>query len=335
MMKSVRSMNRSLPYDRLNRFGIAVVGKLGACAIIACSLCSVGFAHDGKPHTPRDLATTWALEPFVILSLALAGLIYVSGVHRLWRESASGQGIRKWEAWCFATGWLVLFIALLSPLHPLGSVLFSAHMTQHELLMLIAAPLIVLGRPMIAFVWCMPFESRKRAGRISKIDWIQRFWRTVTNPFVAWAIHALALWIWHAPYLFEATLHSEIVHSLQHSSFLFSALLFWWALIHGRQGMRGYGAAVLYMFATSIHSGVLGALITFSSSIWYPGYADTTSSWGVTALEDQQLGGLIMWIPAGVVYIVGGLALFAGWMRESERRVARRENIAVGQARSR
>jgi len=79
-----------------------------------------------------------------------------------------------------------------------------------------------------------------------------------------------------------------------------------------------YGAAVLYLFTTSIHSGVLGALITVARSVWYPSYIGLTSSWGLTPLEDQQLGGLIMWIPAGLVYVIAGLALFAGWLRESE-----------------
>lgn len=87
----------------------------------------------------------------------------------------------------------------------------------------------------------------------------------------------------------------------------------------------GYGAAVLYTFTTSVHSGVLGALLTFARAVWYPAYANSTASWGLMPLEDQQLGGLIMWVPAGLVYIVAGLALMVGWMRESERRAARRE----------
>jgi putative membrane protein len=147
----------------------------------------------------------------------------------------------------------------------------------------------------------------------------------LTNPLAAWAIHAAALWVWHAPQLFEATLRRDLVHTLQHVCFLGSALLFWWALIHGPQGLMGYGTAVLYVFTTSVHSGVLGALITFARTVWYPAYTQTTASWGLTALEDQQLGGLIMWVPAGLVYIVAGLALCAGWMRESERRVLKRE----------
>ena len=150
---------------------------------------------------------------------------------------------------------------------------------------------------------------------------------------MAWIIHAAALWIWHVPALFQATIDNDFVHSLQHMSFLFSALLFWWAIMHGRKKISGYGLAVLYMFTTALHSGLLGALLTFTTSIWYPVYATTAKPWGLTALQDQQLGGLIMWIPAGVVYIVAGVALFAGWIRESEKRATKRDReieLALG-----
>jgi putative membrane protein len=302
---------------------------LPLCLLHFALIAPAALAHEGKPHTPRDLLTTWGLEPVVIVSLALSAWLYFRGVRRLWRQSATGLGIRKWEAACYTGGWFALFIALVSPLHPLGSVLFSAHMTQHEVLMLIAAPLIVLGRPIVAFLWALPFEWRRSVGKIGKAGWVESSWRAMTNPLAAWAIHAVALWTWHAPSLFQATLKSEMVHTAQHLSFLLSALLFWWALIHGRRGLMGYGAAVLYMFTTSVYSGVLGALITFASTLWYPAYSDTTQSWGLSPLEDQQLGGLIMWVPAGLVYLFAGLALFVGWMRESERRVLRREREAA------
>jgi putative membrane protein len=290
---------------------------------------SPASAHEGKPHRFSDLPYTWALDPLVIVSLALSGWLYLRGVRKLWREAASGKGIRRWEAWAYATGWLTLLVALVSPLHPLGEVLFSAHMTQHELLMLVAAPLLVLGRPVVAFLWALPMSWARRVGGWGKIPWFKGAWRALTNPLVAWAIHAVALWVWHVPVLFQATLRSDLVHTLQHIFFLSSALLFWWALIHGPQGVTGYGVALLYLFTTAVHSGVLGALITFAGSVLYPAYNETTASWGLTALEDQQLGGLIMWVPAGLVYIVAGLALCAGWMRESERSVLRSEAKAL------
>lgn len=299
--------------------------KVAAVLLICGCYVQRAFAHGGKPHTWSDLSHAWSFEPLVVVALLASAALFVTGAIRLWRKSGTGHGIRYWEAVAFAAGWISLFIALVSPLHAWGRVLFSAHMTQHEVLMLVAAPLFVLGRPLIAFTWAIPVRWSRRAGVIAKTGWLNGAWRFLTIPFVAWLVHAIALWTWHIPKLFDAVLKYETVHTLQHFSFFASALLFWWALIHGRQGVMGYGAAVLYVFTTSLHSGLLGAVITFSRSVWFPSYLGLTESWGLTPLEDQQLGGLIMWIPASLVYIFSGLALFAGWLRESEAQVIRRE----------
>lgn len=317
---------------KLRRSGTRALVRCGSLVVVLLACASVASAHEGKPHNWHDLARTWAFEPVVVVALALSGGLYAVGVRKLWRESETGRGLRRWEAWCYAGGWFALFVALVSPLHPWGRVLFSAHMTQHEILMLVAAPLLVLGRPVIAFLWALPTSWARAVGNLAKAGWWQRVWRALTNPFVAWAVHAAALWVWHVPALFQATLRSEWVHTAQHLSFLLSALLFWWAIVHARQGLMGYGAGVLYMFTTMLHSGLLGALITFAGTTWYPAYNHLTASWGLTPLEDQQLGGLIMWIPAGLVYIVAGLALFAGWLRESDagnERRARRASAAT------
>jgi cytochrome c oxidase assembly factor CtaG len=279
--------------------------------------------HEGRPHNWHDLVRAWSFEPLVVISLTITALLFIIGLRRKRRS------IRTWEALCFAFGWLALFVALVSPLHAWGQVLFSAHMTQHEILMLVAAPLLVLGRPLVTFLWALPLNWSRSLGNVAKIRVLNRLWRTFTIPLVAWVVHAVALWVWHVPILFEAVLHHESVHTVQHLSFFISALLFWWALIHGPQGAMGYGAAVLYLFTTSVHSGVLGALITIAGSVWYPSYVGLTSSWGLTPLEDQQLGGLIMWIPAGLVYVIAGLALFAGWLREADLRAMKRERLEL------
>lgn len=283
------------------------------------------LAHPGRPHDLEELLRTWSWEPVVVASLTLSAALYFRGLSRLWRESEAGRGIRQWEASCYALGWLVLFVALVSPLHPWGRVLFSAHMTQHELLMLVAAPLMVLGRPLVPYLWALPIGWRRGLGAVGRAPRFRSAWRAVSHPLSAWAIHAALLWVWHAPALFQSAVDDELVHFLQHLCFFLPAMLFWWALVHGRRGLAGYGAAVLYLFTTMVHSGALGALITVASGVIYPVYGETTASWGLTPLEDQQLAGLVMWIPFGVVYVVAGLALFAGWMRESERRVLRRE----------
>jgi len=288
------------------------------------------LAHGGEPHDLHDLWRSWAFdERLVIASLLLTAWLYARGVVRLWRGSRVGAGIRRWEVACFTGGWLALGVALVSPLHPWGRVLFSAHMTQHEVLMLVAAPLLVLGKPLVASLKALPPNWARRLAEAANVPAWQAFWGTITNPLAAWLIHGLVLWMWHLPPLFQATLDNELVHALQHLSFLLSALLFWWAILQGRQHALNYGLAVLYLFTTAIHSGLLGALLTFARTVWYPAYAGKTESWGLTPLEDQQLGGLIMWVPACTVYIVAGLALFAAWLRESETRVLRREAQAL------
>jgi putative membrane protein len=199
---------------------------------------------------------------------------------------------------------------------------FSAHMVQHEILMIVAAPLLVLSRPLVTFLWGMPFEWRRSAGRWSKTQPVQRCWAFLTDPFAAWWLHAAAIWIWHAPVMFDLTLQSDLAHTVQHLSFFFSALLFWWALFYAH-GRKSYGAGVLYVFTTAVHTSILGALLTFAPHVWYSAYIATAPAWGVTPLEDQQIGGLIMWIPANIVYIAAGLALFAAWLNESDLRLER------------
>jgi len=272
--------------------------------------------------TPRDLWRAWSLEPAVIICLALSAGLYFRGVRSLWRSAGPGHGIRHWEAAAFAGGWITLLLALVSPLHRLGGVLFSAHMAQHELLMAAGAPLLVLGRPLVPFVWALPMSWRRTVGDWAAVAPVRGAWELLTLPLVAWTLHGVAIWLWHAPALFEATLRSDLVHTLQHMNFLGTGLLFWWALLRGRGGGIGRPAAVLYLFTTSLHTTVLGALLTFSSRAWYPLYAPATAVWGLTPLEDQQLAGLVMWVPANLSYLIAALAIASAWLKEPAPRVA-------------
>ena len=274
-------------------------------------------AHDGESLKPHDLWLAWSLDPGILIPLVLTALLYLRGAKRI-------HGVSSKQRLYFWAGWSLLCVALLSPLHPLGAALFSAHMSQHELLMVVAAPLLVLARPLVALMWGAPLRWRRPLGQWSKRKSVQASWRFFTHSMTAWWAHAAALWLWHIPRFFQATLDNDWIHSAQHASFLASALLFWWSLFY-TPGKARYGASVLYLFTTAVHTSILGALLTFASTVWYPAYAAKTSVWGLTPLEDQQAGGLIMWIPAGLVYVIAGLALFAEWLRESDR---------VGKARS-
>jgi putative membrane protein len=258
----------------------------------------------------------WEFDPGIVIPLAISALLYARGARR-------SRGMTVSHLACFWAGWSALVLALLSPMHPLGEELFSVHMAQHEILMLVAAPLLVMSRPLVAMVWGLPFQWRRRAGAWCKANPVRQGWRWLTAPLAAWTIHAAALWLWHFPPLFQATLESDLVHTAQHLSFLLSALLFWWSLFYAH-GRTNYGASVLYVFTTGVHTSILGALLTLAPVLWYPAYASRTAAWGLSPLEDQQIGGLVMWVPAGVVYLGIGLYLFAQWLRESEAITARR-----------
>jgi cytochrome c2 len=179
-------------------------------------------------------------------------------------------------------------------------------------------------------LWAVPMQWRRRAGTLARNARFRSAWETVSAPAAAWLIHAAAIWVWHVPGLYQATLYSELMHTLQHVSFMGSALLFWWALVHHRQARMSYGASVIYLFTTAMHTGGLGALLTFAGTPWYADYHATAPLWGFSALEDQQLAGLIMWVPAGISYLIAALWMMAAWLRESDRSSARWRAAALG-----
>lgn len=277
---------------------------------------------DPPPTSPLagGLVTDWSgWDRIILAGLLLLAAAYVAAVARLWRRAGWSQGLRWWEAAAFAGAWGTLLVALVSPIDRLSDRFFSVHMTQHELLMLVAAPLLVLGRPLVAMPWLLP-SSRRRQLRQAQRPGLVRAWRWLTAPLVVLLLHGVVVWVWHVPALFEAALHSDAVHAVQHLGFFWTAALFWWALTHGRYGRLGYGVAVIFVFGTALHQSVLGALLTFAPSTWYPTYAAHAHAAGTDPLADQQLAGLLMWVPSGVIFLILGLALFAAWLGEAQRR---------------
>jgi cytochrome c oxidase assembly factor CtaG len=268
----------------------------------------------------------WTWPAYIAVPLFAMAVLYVFGLARMHDR---GARLQAFPIGCFAIGWFSLVIALDSPVHEISEQLFWVHMTQHEILMLVSAPLLVLARPIAPMMFALPEPWRHVFASVGRERSLKRMWLIVSAPFAAWLIHALALWLWHAPLLFDAALRSDFVHGLQHISFLGSALIFWWALVHGHGGRLGYGGAILYVFTTAIHTSVLGAWLTFSPGIWYAAYANTAPLWGYTALEDQQVGGLIMWIPAGTLLTIAALVLLAKWMKHSDVRWGYTEAAAL------
>lgn len=293
-----------------------------AAAAILLFIPGAALAHEGQPPASHDVWQAWNWEPLTAAMLLIGGVLYGRGVHVLWREAGPGRGIRLWRAAAFAGGMLALIVALLSPLEAMASALFSAHMVQHLLLLVVAPPLLLLSRADVAILWALPAGRRRELARwVRQQPVLRGVWQVLSKPPVVWLLYALTLWIWHLPALYQAALRNEAIHVLEHATFFGVALLLWWTLAHChiRGSSRSYGAGILLVFTTALHGGLLGWLLTFTSQLWYPIYAEPALLWDLAPLEDQQLAGAIMWAPVGIVYALAALVLMAAWLRGLER----------------
>lgn len=265
---------------------------------------AVAWAHPGQSMAPHDLWSTWTLDAPLLGMLALAAAWYALGVRHLWARAPASRGLTRRHCAAFAAGFVGVVLALVSPIDGAAGALFTAHMIQHLLLVIVAAPLIVLGEPLTAYLWGLPVGARRAVGaawkRASLVRWT---WRQLRRPPVAWALHIGLLWTWHLPRMYDLAMVNEPVHILEHALFLLSALLFWW-VVFDRRSRTSAGALIAYLFLAMLQSTLLGAILTMVRRPLYLAHYGTTAAWGLTPLEDQQLAGLIMWIPAGTVYLI-------------------------------
>jgi len=267
-------------------------------------------AHDASPWSE----STWTYDPWVIVPLCLSATLYLVGTQRLWRRAGPGRGVHRGQVCCFWAGWLALAFGLVSPLHWAGERLFTAHMIEHSILMILAAPLIAAARPIGAMVWALPRRACAIVGALRIRATRSRIWQWISHPLGATIVHGLALWAWHMPRFYELALDNVVAHRLQHFSFFATALLFWWSLLHGRLRARGYGIAVFCLFVTSLHTGVLGILLTLSRRLWYPEQVAFAAQFGLSPLEDQQLAGLVMGVPMGLIYTGAAIVIAGRWI---------------------
>jgi putative membrane protein len=297
----------------------SVRGRLVRASIIVVGgwLMSPGhaWAHDGRPPAPHDLWAAWTVEVPLLVGLAVAGGVYLGGLGRLWRR-AGGQGIPVWRASAYGLGWLALAVALVSPLHALGTALFSSHMVQHMVLVVVAAPLLALGLPAVTSLWALPSRWRLAIAHRWRVAGRARALPALAgSPLVAWGLATGVFWLWHVPGLYQAALRSEVVHIVEHVSLLATALVAWWTVVRpAGRGRPVYGLRVLSLFAAALVGGLFGALVTFARRPWYPAYGASVPDWGLTPLTDQQLAGVAMWGPASLAYAAAALLVLARWL---------------------
>jgi putative membrane protein len=307
--------------------------RVAGCLFLWVFAISPATAHDVGSVRPDTLWRSWSFDPLVIVPLLLALCLYGRGLRELWIRAGSGRGVAFSQALSFSVGAAVLFVALISPLDPLGETLLSAHMAQHALLVAVAPPLLLLGKPSIIFAWAVPALCRRVFLGSTIWQSLTKIGDALSRPLPAALLHGLALWLWHAPAAFNAAVASSGVHALEHAAFFGTALLFWRAILDGRSSRRA-GPALGASFATLIHSALLGALITMAPYPLYSWYRDGAILWGLSALEDQQLAGLLMWVPMGIVYLAACLLLASRLVAEGRPSEAPVEAVSVEKFRS-
>jgi putative membrane protein len=189
------------------------------------------------------------------------------------------------------------------------------------LLMLGAAPLLVISQPLSGLLLGLPRGLGQRLGQLWRsARWLRHGWAGLSHPAVAAAVQALVLWGWHSPLAYQAALGSQWVHDAEHFSFLAAALIFWWAVLEpARHQSRLIAASFLSIFIGGLQGTVLALLLMISASPWYPAYAASAPAWGLSPLQDQQLAGALMWAPSAVVYLCAIVGLLAAWLRALER----------------
>jgi putative membrane protein len=280
---------------------------------LAFGLAAAAMASPAAAHDVSSVASAWTYDSWVIAMLYGLAILYLVGSFRLGSRVGSGDRVRLRQRAAFWSGWTALALALISPLHWLGERLFTAHMIEHTAIVAVATPLMACARPTAELLWAMPHGTRIRIARGMRHPAVVDGWAIAASPLVATAAHGAILWLWHLPAAYDLVITHIAIHRMQHLGFAVTGLVFWWSLLRsGRDGL-----AVLCLFASFMHTGLLGLILTIAGRPLYPEQTALASQFGLTPLEDQQLAGLVMWVPMGIIYAAAALCFAARWIARS------------------
>ncbi len=268
------------------------------------------------PPDPAMILTGWSFDVEVWLPLLLAAWAYLVLVRSVDRAHPSNPVPRR-RTWYWMAGLGMLLLATQSVIGAYDTTLFTVHMTQHLLLTMVAAPLLLLGAPITLLMRASSTATRKR--------WIlpvlhSRLVRTLGNPFVAWTLFAVVMWTSHFSPLFDAALEAPLVHELEHLLFLTAALLFWWPVVGVDPAPRklSHPMRIGYLMIGMPFSSFLGLAIFSATTVLYTHYATLSRSWGQSPLDDQAWAGGIMWAGGDLVFLVAMILAVVAWLRAEE-----------------
>ena len=267
--------------------------------------------------------TQWDAHWSIVIGCAALLGLYFWGIGPARAKYALGEPASRWQITSFVSAVVILFLSLTGPLHDLSDYfLFSAHMVQHLIITLIVPPLWLMGLP----DWLVRPVLRVRA--------VNAVARTLTNPLVAFAVYNIVFIGWHFPAFYDWALQVHAAHILQHTMFIAAAAIMWYPVVHPLPELARMQPPVrmLYLFAFSIPMSIVSAIISLSPEAMYPWYVASPRLWNISALDDQQLGGLIMWVPGMIVFWLAITVVFFRWSNREDREEAHNRDLMAGPA---
>ncbi len=258
------------------------------------------LAHGDGAHRPAGTEHGWSLEPMAAALLGLSVVIFLFGYRRMSPRQRSAIAPR-WRIGCYAFAVACLVAALFSPLDARADSSFAWHMAQHLLLMLVAAPLLAMANVHLVALFALPLVPRRFVAKsVNRTPGVKAGGSNRLAPFLAAAAFAAGLWLWHAPKLYEQALLEPQLHTLEHLTFLITAAIFWRMVSTSGDRRLDPATAIVLVTLVALQGNLLAALITLSPEPIYWTYS-------TQPLSDQQIAGLLMWVPAGVVYLASSI----------------------------
>ena len=257
------------------------------------------------PLSIQAALQSWTIPVWPTLATILVACVYLRGWLRL--RTASANVLPTWRVFGFLLGLFLIWVAVGSPLAAFDEEMLTVHMVQHLLLMTIAPLLMLVGAPVMPLLHGLPRQFvQSILGpwlRRTEVQWIGRM---LSEPALGWLAAAGALAGWHVPSAFTLALHSEGWHVVEHTTFLAAGFLFWWPVVQPWPSVPVWPRWTMlpYLFSATLPCDMLSAFLAFCDRVVYPAYLSTPRPFGISALEDQQCAGALMWTCVTFVYLV-------------------------------